>query len=205
MRIAKIYSHLNGLEFLQLRKQSLWLEIVEVIKSVDAGKCRNKISRERGMHGKRLYSPRELNAEFRTQFSKCKPPWERQTFSYYVCEDERTTRLSQHLGREEQKQAIMDAGFRPLETSNETDFVKDRVAVEVQFGKYSFVAHDIFVKHLAFYAADKIDVGVEILPMKDFEREMSSGPTFFEKDLSNILRQGRGVPGVPLVVLGVDA
>ena len=33
---------------------------------------------------------------------------------------------------------------------NQTDFVKDRVAVEVQFGKYAFVAHDLFVKHLCF-------------------------------------------------------
>ena len=32
---------------------------------------------------------------------------------------------------------------------NQTDFVKDRVAVEVQFGKYAFVAHDLFVKHSA--------------------------------------------------------
>lgn len=41
---------------------------------------------------------------------------------------------------------------------NQTDFVKDRVAVEVQFGKYAFVAHDLFVKHLSFYASDVIDV-----------------------------------------------
>ena len=33
---------------------------------------------------------------------------------------------------------------------NQTDFVKERVAVEVQFGKYAFVAHDLFVKHLSF-------------------------------------------------------
>jgi hypothetical protein len=25
--------------------------------------------------------------------------------------------------------------------------VKDRIAVEIQFGKYSFVAYDLFVKH----------------------------------------------------------
>lgn len=33
---------------------------------------------------------------------------------------------------------------------NQTDFVKDRIAIEVQFGKYSFVAYDLFVKHMAF-------------------------------------------------------
>jgi len=73
----------------------------------------------------------------------------------------------------------------------------------VQFGKYSFVAHDLYVKHLAFFSAGKIGVGIEILPMKSMAREMSPGPTFFEKDLSNIIRQGRCIPGVPLVVIEV--
>ena len=86
---------------------------------------------------------------------------------------------------------------------NQTDFVKERVAVEVQFGKYAFVAHDLFVKHLSFYVSDVIDVGIEILPMKELEQNMSSGVPYYERDLLNVLRQGRGVPAVPLVLVGV--
>ena len=41
---------------------------------------------------------------------------------------------------------------------NQTDFVKERVAVEVQFGKYAFVAHDLFVKHLSFYKPGRMYV-----------------------------------------------
>ena len=74
---------------------------------------------------------------------------------------------------------------------------------EVQFGKYSFVAHDLFVKHLSFYVSDMIDVGIEILPMKELERDMSSGVPYYERDLLNVIRQGRGVPAVPLVLIGV--
>ncbi len=59
-----------------------------------------------------------------------------------------------------QKKAISDAGHEPLMSYNQTDFVKNRVAVEVQFGKYAFVAHDLFVKHLSFYVSDVIDVGI---------------------------------------------
>ncbi|WP_170571194.1 BglII/BstYI family type II restriction endonuclease [Ruegeria atlantica] len=205
MKIHKIYSHLNGEEFLIARKPALWAEIQSVISKVDEASCKTKQSKERGRHGKFLYSPPALNAEFRRWFGQCNPPWEKDEFSYFVCEDEMTTRQIQNLPADEQRQRIEAAGFEALRTNNETDFVKERVAVEVQFGKYSFVAHDLYVKHLAFFAAGKIDVGIEILPMKSFAREMSSGPTFFEKDLSNILRQGRGVPGVPLVVLGVGA
>jgi hypothetical protein len=44
---------------------------------------------------------------------------------------------------------IEAAGKRPIYSYNQTDFVKNRVAVEVQMGKYSFIAYDLFVKHLA--------------------------------------------------------
>ena len=39
--------------------------------------------------------------------------------------------------------------------------------------------------------------------MKELEREMSSGVAYYERDLLNVLRQGRGVPAVPLVLVGV--
>lgn len=75
--------------------------------------------------------------------------------------------------------------------------------MEIQFGKYSFVAYDLFVKHMAFYIGDEIDVGIEILPMKSMVSEMSSGIGYFENELYNVIRQGRGVPAVPLVVFGI--
>ena len=68
----------------------------------------------------------------------------------------------------------------PIRSYNQTDFVKNRVAVEVQFGKYSFIAYDLFVKHLAFYVGNEIDVGVEVLPMNSMQTEMSSGPGYYE-------------------------
>ena len=77
------------------------------------------------------------------------------------------------------------------------------MAIEVQFGKYSFVAYDLFVKHLAFYVGDKIDVGIEILPMKALQAQMSSGVPYYEGEFYNVIRQGRGVPSVPLVIIGI--
>ena len=73
----------------------------------------------------------------------------------------------------------------------------------MQFGKYSFVAYDLFVKHMAFYVGDLIDVGVEILPVKELQQEMSSGIAYYEGELYNLIRQGRGVPAVPLVLVGL--
>ena len=46
-------------------------------------------------------------------------------------------------------------------------------------------------------------MGVEILPMKSLQAEMSSGVAYYEGEIYNVVRQGRGVPAVPLVILGI--
>jgi len=87
--------------------------------------------------------------------------------------------------------------------------VKDQIAIEVQFGKYAFVAYDLFVKHVLFYSGSVINVGIEILPMKEMQqntvgaRSMSSGIAYFEGEVYNVLRHGRGNPPVPLVIMGI--
>lgn len=108
------------------------------------------------------------------------------------------------MAPQDQKAEIQASGKQPIFSYNQTDFVKDRVAIEVQFGKYAFVAYDLFVKHLAFYVGDQIDVGLEILPMKSLQARMSSGVAYYESELYNVIRQGRGVPAVPLVLIGLD-
>jgi hypothetical protein len=103
-----------------------------------------------------------------------------------------------------QKQEIEAQGEIAIRSYNQTDFVKDRVALEIQFGKYAFVAYDLFVKHLAFYVGNHIDLGIEILPMKKLQSQMSSGISYYEGELYNVVRQGRGVPAVPLVIIGIE-
>ena len=129
--------------------------------------------------------------------------WAEERTSYWVTSDAKLIRKTLSLTTAEQKAAIESAGFEPIFSYNQTDFVKERVAVEVQFGKYSFVAYDLFVKHMAFYVGDKIDVGIEVLPMKSLQAQMSSGPGYYEGELYNLIREGRGVPAVPLVIIGV--
>lgn len=108
-----------------------------------------------------------------------------------------------NMPAEQQKAEIEGAGQVPTLSYNQTGFVKNRVAVEVQFGKYAFVAYDLFVKHMAFYVGDVIDGGIEILPMKEPQALMSSGVAYYEGELYNLIREGRGVPAVPLVIVGV--
>ena len=60
MRIVTHYSHLNGLEYLQVHKPTLWAEIQDIIVQIDAAKCRTKVSLEKRTHGKLLYAPKAL-------------------------------------------------------------------------------------------------------------------------------------------------
>ena len=201
MRVVSRYSHLNGEEFLLVHQPTLWQEVFDVIESVDAEACRTKVSREKTKLGQLLYSPEDMNSWFKGGFQK--RGWAQRRQQFWVTDDEKVVRRIVNMRSDDQRQAIEDAGHTPILTYNQTDFVKDRVAVEVQFGKYSFVAHDLFVKHMAFFVSDVIDVGIEILPMKELEQKMSSGVPYYERDLMNILRQGRGIPAVPLVLVGV--
>ena len=201
MKIRAKYSHLNGIEYMIVHKPNLWKEINDAILNVDAERCRVKTSEEERTKGKIFYSPVSLNAAFRTEFFERR--WSSHKQMQWVNRDEQITRESISQNPLNQKKTIVDAGLEPIRTYNEIDFVKNRIAVEVQFGKYSFVAHDLFVKHMAFYVSGLIDVGVEILPMKEMEREMSSGVPYYERDLFNVIRQGRSTPAVPLVLIGV--
>lgn len=201
MKIAETYSHLNGLEYLLVHKPKLWKEVQAVVASVDASACRTKVSKEARMKGQLKYSPIEMNNRFFDLLHG--NGWIESRVSYWVTRSEKLIRQTLPLAAEEQKRLIEDAGEEPIFSYNQTDFVKERVAIEVQFGKYAFVAYDLFVKHLAFYVRDEIDVGIEILPMKSLQANMSSGPGYYEGELYNVIRNGRGVPAVPLVMIGV--
>lgn len=203
MRLAQVYSHLNGLEYLLVHKPYLWEEIQNAIKNVDAGRAFCKISEERTMPGKILYSPSELNKLFKVEFSQ--NGWFETRTPYYVNEDLKTTMETVDIrDKDVQKQAIIDRGFTAFGTYNQVDFVKDNVAVEVQFGKYFSVQYDLHVKHTFFFGRGDIDVGIEIIPMHSLMTQMSSGVAWYENELTNIVREGRSNPSVPIVLIGVE-
>ena len=152
-----------------MHKKKLWMEIQQVIKAVDATLCQTKISKESHKQGKHLYSPVDMNKRFKNLFLQ--RGWTERRKNFWLTSDEVILRRIQFLPEHEQKTAIEKSGNTPIFSYNQTDFVKDRVAVEVQFGKYAFVAHDLFVKHMTFFVSDMIDVGIEILPMKELKKK----------------------------------
>lgn len=202
MKAKYIYSHLNGEEFLKVHNPEILEEILSVIKEIDAEKCKTKVSKEKNRKGVVLYSPEDLNKEFKDKLNAL--GWKEDRYTYYVCNDPEITKNIVNLPSEQQKNFITSKGLTALKSFNQTDFVKEKTAIEVQFGKYSFVAFDIFVKHMGFFSANKINVGIEILPTKKLLQEMSSGPSYYEREIQHIIRQGRGNPAVPLIIIGIE-
>ena len=203
MKIAQKYSHLNGEEYLIVHQNSLYEEIREVISSINADKFKTKVSKEKTMKGTKLFSPVDINKEFDRQFRK--RSWTESRYAYYITLNRDLMEKSISMTSKEQKKFLIDHGEKdPIFSYNQTDFVKSKIAVEVQFGKYSFVAYDLFVKHMLFYSGGVINIGIEVLPTKKMQSQMSSGVAYYEGEVYNVMRQGRNSPPVPLLILGVE-
>lgn len=148
-----------------------------------------------------MWNPKALNKEFARLFNAV--GWKESKRQFYVSPDRKTAEMLEPLDFKAQAKYLDSIGQAKLYSYNQTDFVKDKVAVEVQMGKYFSVTYDLFVKHLSFYSGGITNIGVEIVPMKCMQKDMSSGPPWFEKEVHNVLRHGRGNPPVPLLILGV--
>ena len=79
-----------------------------------------------------------------------------------------------------------------------------QVSIHWSFDKIVNEVLPFYAHHLARYISHKIEVGIEILPMKSMQAQMSSGPGYYEGALYDLARQGRGVPAVPLVLIGLE-
>lgn len=202
MKIDNIYSHLNGMEFLLVHCPDLWKELKDAICQIDANDYL-KTSKAKPTSGRTFYDQKAINK----QFVKILQPkgWKSVTTPYYVTKDIDTARqIATIRDRAEQKRIIEANGFTAYNTNNQVDFVKNRVAVEVQFGKYFSVAYDLHVKHTFFFLRNDIDVGIEIIPTKAMCLKMDTGVAWFENEVANVIREGRSNPTVPIVMLGIE-
>ncbi|MDO4586862.1 MAG: hypothetical protein Q4C95_06125 [Planctomycetia bacterium] len=68
MRIVAQYNFNNGYSFIKKHYSTLLDKIYDVIVSVDAKKCKTKISHKKMMSEKLLYQPSSLNNEFKQAF-----------------------------------------------------------------------------------------------------------------------------------------
>jgi len=209
MNIIYEHSHLNGKEYLQVHCPTELNEVINVIESINGDvwkksseKAKNMRAVKSGKSYAMVYDQKEINRQFKKQFQLY--GWSRKYHKYVATPDERIAREIMGLPYIQAKEIIESSQLALFNRSNETDFLKNKIAIEVQFGKYSFVAYDFFVKHMAFFISGDINVGIEIIPTDKMLKNMDSGPANYEGEIFNLYRQGRSTPAVPLWVLGIE-
>ena len=180
MKIVYEYSHLGGSEILQVRYPEINQEINEIIAEVKAQ--RTKVSREKTKIGQLLYSPKDMNRQFRAAF---------RARGYHELRDTYTITIPN-------SDVVIPGAFKQI------DFVKGKVLVEVQFGKYAFMFYDV-AKFQYFFNENKADVGVEIVPCHALKSQMSTGVSYGEQLVYDIERLKRHFPAVPVKVILIDA
>ncbi|MEM3490178.1 MAG: BglII/BstYI family type II restriction endonuclease, partial [Nitrososphaerota archaeon] len=76
--------------------------------------------------------------------------------------------------------------------------------VEVQFGKYAFMAYNVSAKMTIFHNKGYIDAGVGIIPMKKMANEMSTRVSYFEQIIWDLEARGEADIDIPIIIMGID-
>lgn len=174
MRVVSEFSQKDGKNYISKNFPDELQEIYTVIGQVNLEDFKIKVSKEKTMPGEMLYSPPALNKAYKEIFNSM--GWH----EYRI------------------KLPFGNGAFR------EMDFVKNRLGVEVQFGKYAFMAYNVSAKMTIFHNHDVIDAGIEIVPMKHMSEQMSTGVSYFEQIKWDLENRGVADIDIPVIVMGID-
>ena len=181
MKIAFEYSHLGGSEILAAKYPEIDQHIKDAIAEI-GDDFRHFLSKEKGRRkGQLLYAPKEINAALDSAFTSRGFKELRRYFDVDVPGYQRL----------------------PKKGSKQIDFVRDRVLVEVQLGKYFAMFYDM-AKLEYFYRQNLADVGVEIVPSHALQSEMSTGVGRGEMLLVDIVALQRSFPTFPVKVILIE-
>ena len=187
MIVAAKYSFNGGAEVVGEKYPHLLEELTQALASVDAEAHRVKESQEKTMMGQMLYSPTSLNKAIK-----------RPLFAQGWRNHREDCHYSTNYYTEAYQSEVTEiVGFRDM------DFVKEKLGVEVQFGKYSFMVYNVAAKMTIFRNFGVIDAGVEVVPVKNFALQMSSGVSYFEQFVWDLEKRGVADTDVPVLILGI--
>jgi hypothetical protein len=161
-------------------------EIEQVIASVQASP---RLTSTSGRPPRNVFSPIDIEKEFQVAFLHAE--WYGKRIE---CEYPSRYYLSGYKPDRRQKD-----GFRNM------DFVKYKVGVEVQFGKYPYMIYSAAPKMIIFHNHALIDAGVVIVPVKELADQLHPGVSYFEQFSWDLEQVGNFSLGVPVLVLGVLA
>lgn len=182
MKIINTYSFKGGEKFLKSKHPKELAEIFEGINNLDATTCLTKESAEKTMKGALLFSPRDMNHHLKTALHK--KNWT------VIAKDKKKEYA-------EPRHAFGKGRFR------EMDGIKNKVGLEIQFGKYAFMGYDIFSKMIIFKNLGYIECGIEIVPAAELVKQMSTGVSSFDQLLVDFNHRGESNIDIPVFVIGI--
>ena len=187
MKIVGEYSFNNGKQVITQKYSKELVDLQSILTQVNAAQHKTKTSKEKTMQGKVLYSPRSLNDAIGTVFLK--NAWNKQRVPCAY--------PTQYYIQGYQAPQVSKGAFR------EMDFIKNKLGVEVQFGKYSFMVYNVCAKMTIFHKMGFINAGIEIVPVKELADEMSSGVSYFEQFVWDLEQRGVADIDIPVLILGI--
>ncbi|MBE0415548.1 MAG: restriction endonuclease [Dehalococcoidia bacterium] len=188
MIIAGEFSFNDGKKVINSKYKHLLREVKAVISTIDANQHKTKRSKEKTMPGRMLFNPKSLNEAFKKEF------YDRQWQKAKIKCDYPTGYYTEKY----KPKAMKGGAFR------EMDFVKESLGIELQFGKYAFMVYNVCAKMTIFNKMGFIDAGVEIVPIKQFADEMSTGVSYFEQFVWDLEKRGVSNIDIPVLILGID-
>jgi hypothetical protein len=181
MKVIKTYSFKGGENFIKESYPAELAEVISAIENLDAITCLTKESSEKTKVGQLLFSPPDLNKAIKTE----------------LCEGGWTEKSNGKKGYIEPRHAFGGNRFR------EMDGIKNKVGLEVQFGKYAFMGYDIFSKMVIFNKLGLIECGIEVVPVNELCKFMSTGVSDFDQLLIDFEYRGESNIDIPVYVLGI--
>lgn len=182
MKVVSTYSFKTGEQFIRENHAGELQEVLNAIEKLNAVDCFCKESSEKTMKGKLLCSPTDMNHHLKTiLYGKG-----------WTVEAHGKKKLYA-----EPRHNFGKGRFR------EMDGIKNKVGLEIQFGKYAFMGYDIFSKMIIFKNLGYIECGIEVVPGSELVKEMSTGVSSFDQLLVDFENRGESNIDIPVYVIGI--
>ena len=198
MEITGIYSHKDGLSFIEKNRPKELEDIYNAVENIDFISALSKLSYEDTKQNP-LFSPVNINSQL-ANYLLSKDWLERSDGKKgYV---EKTVFWNRQTNRFEDKN---DHNVENLTANKKSmDGLKNKVGLEIQMGKYSFMGYDIFVKLPIFAKENLIDCAIELVCMHSMIKNFSTGVGSFEQCVQEIKGRGESDLDIPTLVLGFE-
>ena len=198
MQVGNTYSHKDGETFITQFHKAELDEIYAAIAGVDAALMLTKMSEEKSKPDL-IFSPTDLNTKLKNHLSPL--GWNTPTMKSKRGFVEPRLYWNSNANTFHQKINQRSAGDNEF---REIDGIKNKVGLEIQFGKYAFMGYDIFSKMPIFHQRGLITCGIEVVAMHSLIPNMSTGVSSFNQIEMDMKARGVADLDIPTLIIGIE-